>query len=95
MPFGVLDVELGRRLGEREVAGAQAAGEALTEEGLGEGLDRAGQVGEGDAAVDHQALDLVEDGEVGGIGGLVTEHPPRHDHVDRWGRRLHHPDLHR
>ena len=43
---------------------------------------RAGQVGEGDVAVDHQALDLVEHRHVGGVGGVLPEHPARHDHVD-------------
>ena len=31
---------------------------------------------------------------MGGIGGLVAEHPAGHDHVDRRLDGLHHPDLH-
>ena len=42
---GALDVELGGRLGEREVARAQPRREAGAEERLRERLDRAGQVG--------------------------------------------------
>ena len=84
---GALHVELGRRLGEREVR--RAAGRIVKsspDEGVDERLDGAGQVAEGDALVDHQALELVEHGQVGGVGGLVAEHPARHDRVDR--RRL-------
>ncbi len=57
---GALEVELGRRLGEREVGRAQAHVPPRAEVGLGEHVDGAGQVGEGDAPVDHQALELVE-----------------------------------
>ena len=42
---GTLDVELGRRLGEREVRRPQARREVAAEVGLGERLDGAGQVG--------------------------------------------------
>ena len=55
-----VDVELGRRLGEREVRRAQARVDRPAEVGRGERLEGAGQVGEGDALVDDQALDLVE-----------------------------------
>ena len=47
------------------------------EERLGERLDRAGQIGEGDAAVDDQALDLVEHRHVGGVGGVAAGRPGR------------------
>ena len=91
---GSLDVELGRRLGEREVRRPQARRVARPEVGLGEGLDGAGQVGEGDAPVDDQPLDLVEDRHVGGVGRVAPVDAAGHDDVD--GRRLalHHPDLH-
>ena len=62
---------------------------------LGERLDRAGEVGEGDAAVDDEPLDLVEHRHVRGVGGVAAEHAAGHDHVDRRRLRLHHPDLHR
>ena len=45
-PSGRADVELGRWLGEREVAGPQARCEALAEERFRERLDRAGEVAE-------------------------------------------------
>ena len=89
------DVELGGRLGEREVRGPQAGGEVAAEVGLGEGLDGAGEVGEGDAAVDDQALDLVEDREVGGVGRVLAEHPARHHRVVRRRARGHDAHLHR
>ena len=75
--------------------GPQPRGEVAAEERLGERVERAGQVGEGDVAVDHQALDLVEHRHVGGVGGVLPEHPAGHDHVE--GRLLagHHPHLHR
>ena len=58
-----------------------------------------GQVGEGDAPVDHQALDLVEHGEVAGVGGVAPVAAPGHDGVDRQRAvehgLLHQVDLHR
>ena len=63
-----LDVELGRGLGEREVARPQSGSEVGTEERLGERVDRAGEVGQGDAPIDHQTLELVEHGEVRRVG---------------------------
>ena len=53
------------------------------------------EIAERDAAVDHQALDLVEHRHVRRVGGVLPEHAPRHDRVDRRWLRLHHPDLHR
>src|SRR3546814_16842419 len=54
-------VDLGGRLGEREVGGPEAGGDPLTEHRGGEVVQRALQVGHRDALVDHQAVDLVED----------------------------------
>ena len=53
------------------------------EERLGERLDRAGEVGHRDVAVDHQALDLVEHRHVRRVRRVATEHPARRDDVDR------------
>jgi hypothetical protein len=89
------DVELGRGFGEGEVRGTEPRTEVRAEERLGEGLDRAREVREGDAAVHDQTFELVEDGHVGGVGGVPPEHPPGHDGVDRRRLLLHHPDLHR
>ena len=80
---GALQVVLGRRLREREVRGPQPRRVARAEVGLRERLDRAGQVGEGDAAVDDETFDLVEDRHVGGVGRVLAEHPAGHDGVDR------------
>ena len=52
-----LDVELGRRFGEREVARPQPGSEVGAEERLGERVDRAGEIGQRDAPVDDQALE--------------------------------------
>ena len=72
---------------------------SVAEVGRGEGLDGAGEVAEGDAPVDHQPLDLVEHGQVAGVGRVEPEAPPRHDGVDGQGARrhrlLHQVDLHR
>ena len=71
--IGATDVELGGRLGEREVRGSQAGGELRTEVCGGEGIERAGQVSEGDVPVHDQALDLVEHRHVRGVGGVAAE----------------------
>ena len=90
-----LDVELRRRLGEREVARPQARREAGPEERLRERLDRSGQVGHRDVAVDDESFDLVEHGHVRGVGRVAPEHPPRRDDVDRRLGGEHRADLHR
>ena len=82
-PLGRPDVELARRLGEREVARPQARREPGPEERLGERLDRAGEVGEGDVAVDDEPFDLVEHGHVGGVGRVAPEAATRDDDVQR------------
>jgi hypothetical protein len=60
-----------------------------------ERLDGAGQVGEGDAAVDDESLDLMEDGHVRGVGRVAPEHTAGHHDVERRGLLLHHANLHR
>ena len=54
-----------------------------------------GQIGEADAAVDHQALDLMERRDVTGVGGVAPVALPRHHRVDRRPLALHEADLHR
>jgi len=66
-----------------------------TEVGRRERLDGARQVGEADAAVDDQPLDLVEDGKVTGVGCLPAVAAPGGDDEDRGWLGLHHPDLDR
>ena len=55
-----LDVDLGRRLGEREVRRPEAQAARLLEELLGEAGEHALEVREADVLVEHEALDLVE-----------------------------------
>src|SRR2546423_9835799 len=88
--------QLRRRLGVGEVVGAEAGADGLVvEQALDEHLDRAEQVGEGDAAVDGEALHLVEHGRVARPGCLVAVRAPGCDDVDGRFVRFHGPDLHR
>ena len=48
----------------------------LAEVGGGERLERAGQVAEADAAVDHEPFDLVEHRQVAGVGRVLSVHAP-------------------
>ena len=47
-------------------------------------VERALEVGHGDALVDHEALDLVEHRRVRGVVLVGAEHPARADDVDGW-----------
>ena len=88
--------ELGRRLGVGEEVGAEAGADAVVvEQAAHEGLDGAEEVGEGDAAVDGQRLDLVEHRRVAGVERLVAVGAAGRDHEDRRLHRLHGADLHR
>ena len=60
---------------------------------LDEGLERALEVGQRDALVDDQTLDLVEHGRVGGVG-VAAVGLARHDDVHRRPLLLHGADLH-
>src|SRR5580692_4638849 len=62
------DVELDARLGEREIAGAEAGFYPVAEELFYEILDGAGEVAEGDVGIDRQAFDLMENEGVRGVG---------------------------
>ena len=91
---GVADIDLGRRLGEREVAGAQAQHDVVAlEERLEEGLERPLEVAERDALVDHQPLDLVEHRRVRRVAVRPIDAAGRDD-ADRRFLRQHRADLH-
>ena len=92
---GAADVDLGRGLGEGEVAGAELELDAVDlEEGAAELLEHPLQVGHGDVAVDGEALDLVEHRRVGlVVVGAVD--PAGGDDAAGDAVRLHVADLHR
>ena len=72
--------DLGARLHEREVRRAEPHPTSLAEQRPREHLERALEVGERDALVDDEALDLVEDRQVRRVGRLPAEDPAgRHD----------------
>jgi len=62
-----VDIDLDARLGEREEVRAHADRPLPAEERLGEVMDSALEIGERDAFVDDEALDLVEHGRVRGV----------------------------
>src|SRR5690606_18751678 len=76
------DVDLGARLHEREVAGAEAHLEVALEERAHELGERALEVGEGRGLVDQQALDLVEHRRMG-LVGVRTVDLAGGDHAQR------------
>src|SRR5204862_7676232 len=69
------DLELGRWLGEGEVRRPQPGVNRLPEVRTGERLDGAGEVAEGNTPVNDEALDLVEHGEVAGVGCIAPVTP--------------------
>src|SRR5580692_9821590 len=71
------------RLGEREVVRPQPGAQAHAEHHVHECLDRAAQVGHGQALVDREPLDLVEHRAVGGVQRIVPVAAARADHVKR------------
>ena len=87
--------DLGARLDEREVRRAEAHTPSLAEQRLRHRLEGALEIGERDALVDDERLDLVEHGQVGGVCGLPPVHAPRRDDVDGRRLRLHRADLDR
>src|SRR5579883_3474406 len=75
-----IHVHLDARLGEREVAGADANPPFLAEQPAGEGADRALEVGHRDPVADSQALDLVEhDLATGGDRLIAVAHARQDD----------------
>ncbi len=77
------DVWLHRRLGEREVVGAEANAPVGAEDRAHHVQQRALEVGEGQPLVDREALELVEDRIVRGVDRVAPVAAPERDHVDR------------
>ena len=73
------------RLHEWEEGGARAHAPPLAEQGSRHGLERAFEIGERDALVDRQPLDLVEDGQVRRVEGLTPVDPTGCHHEDGGG----------
>jgi hypothetical protein len=89
------DLHVGAWFGEGEEAGEEAGFDVVAEEGLHGVIERALEVGEGDVGVDGEAFDLMEDGGVGGVGGVVAVDFAGNDDADGWGLDDHGADLHR
>ena len=87
-------VHLGRRLREREEVRAEPRLALRAEHLLAQVVHRALQVAERDAAIHHQALDLVELRQVGRVGHVAAVHLARSDHVDGQLSVLHRVHLH-
>ena len=88
-------VDLGGRLGEREVRRAQPRGQARAEHGGCEVVERPLEVGHSDAGVDREALDLTEDGRVRGVELVGTERAAGSNDVDGQRSRQQRANLHR
>ena len=58
-------------------------------------IERALEVAEGDVGVDAEAFDLVKDGRVRGVGGVVAVHLAGNDDAHRRRLLLHGAHLHR
>ncbi len=92
---GIAGIDLDRRLGEWEIAGAQAQDDVLTlEKRLEKGFQRPFQMAEMDALVDHQTFDLVEHRRVRGVAVRAID-PPRRDNPQWRALGQHRADLHR
>ena len=87
------DLDVGAGFGEGEEAGEEAGFDVGAEEGLHGVVERALEVGEGDVGVDAEAFDLMEDGGVGGVGGVVAVDLAGDDDADGRGLRDHGADL--
>ncbi len=88
------DLNVGAGLGEGEEGREETGFDVAAEEGLHGVVERALEVGEGDVGVDAEAFDLMEDGGVGGVGGVVAVDLAGDDDADRRGLRDHGADLH-
>ena len=66
----------------------------MTEEGVHEALDRAGEVTEPDSLVDDETFDLVERWQMGCVGGVGSKRSTGSHDVDRRLLVFHRADLH-
>ena len=89
------DLHVGAGFGEGEEAGEEAGFDVRAEEGLHGVVERSLEIREGDVGVDAEAFDLMEDGGVGGVGGVVAVDLAGDDDADGWGLRDHGADLDR
>lgn len=87
-------VDLSAGLGEGEVVWTETGAHG-TEHGAGKSVDGALEVTHGDALVDAQSLDLMEDWKVSGIVLIGTEHLARADNAHRRLLLKQGVDLHR
>ena len=90
---GAADLDVGGGLGEGEEAGKEAGFDGRAEEGLHGVVKGAFKVGEGDAGADAEAFDLVEDGGVSGVGGVVAVDFAGDDDAEGWVVGEHGADL--
>ena len=90
-----LEIHLRGRLREGEVVGAEAHDRLLAVEPLCEHLQRALEVGHRNAAVDHEPLDLVEEGGVGRVHRVGAVDPSGRDDADGGLLLFHRAHLHR
>jgi hypothetical protein len=91
----VVEIELRRRLGEREVRRPPPRLRVGAEHRAGEVLERALQMRHRDALVHHEALDLVEHRRVGRVEFIGAVRATRAHDRDRRLLGQHHPRLHR
>src|SRR5271166_5999888 len=87
-------IDLDARFGEREEGGPEANLHVVAEITASEEPEHRLEVGHGHAAIDHQALDLMEHKRMSGIHRVGAIHPADSDDP-HWRRlRFHDPDLH-
>ena len=86
-------VNFNRRLGEREVMGAEAGFCALSEHGARKLVERSLQVSESDMLVYYQAFKLMEHRRMSGVCGVTAVNSAGRDDTDRRTARLHSSDL--
>src|SRR5262245_22962602 len=93
--FETREVELSRRLGEREVARTKTRLGVLTKQTSEPLGDRSLQMRHRDAFVDAKAFELVEHRNVRHVGRVASEDFSRRENSDRNPAALHRTDLHR